>query len=442
MILGATILALNSAFNRAIRTKRIKPAHFLKYVQPTMVWLLDHGEGPLEGASGPQSCTIQVLDSFFGVSRDSQLGGLLLESRRYMLPRHRTLLEALDETSPVLRRFVAGSGSPRLLEAYNRCLELLRAWRVSHQKRGGLYIKADDSSNSYVSTGLLVQKGDKSALFEQSMEEHIQATDERLLENPWKGKELSFEHLFRFLSQEQKELLRSRTEKLRFEAGESIISQGDLFPGLFVLKGIDFVVDRGEFVAIVGQSGSGKSTLLNILGALDQPTSGLVSIAGVDISELDSNGLATLRNEKVGLVFQFHHLMAEFSCLENALMPIVIKNGVATKAERERVLGLMERVGVASIQAKKANQISGGQQQRVAVIRALAQQPALILADEPTGNLDSASSKEVFELMREMTKEQNVTFMMVTHDERLAQQADRIFLIEDGLVTVTSGGPK
>lgn len=209
-----------------------------------------------------------------------------------------------------------------------------------------------------------------------------------------------------------------------------------------VLKGIDFVVERGEFVAIVGQSGSGKSTLLNILGALDQPTSGLVSIAGVDISELDSNGLATLRNEKVGFVFQFHHLMAEFSCLENALMPIVIKNGVATKAERERVLGLMERVGVASIQAKKANQISGGQQQRVAVIRALAQQPALILADEPTGNLDSASSKEVFELMREMTKEQNVTFMMVTHDERLAQQADRIFLIEDGLVTVTTGGQK
>ena len=201
-----------------------------------------------------------------------------------------------------------------------------------------------------------------------------------------------------------------------------------------VLKGIDFRVKPGEFVAIIGQSGSGKSTLLNILGALDQPTSGLVSIQGVDISKLDSDGLAQLRNDKIGFVFQFHHLLAEFTCLENAVMPILISQGKVSKEETERTLKLLERVGVGHVAAKKANQISGGQQQRVAVIRALARRPALVLADEPTGNLDSVSSKEVFALMREMTREQNVTFMMVTHEERLAQQADRIFKIEDGLV--------
>ena len=201
-----------------------------------------------------------------------------------------------------------------------------------------------------------------------------------------------------------------------------------------VLKGIDFRVKAGEFVAIIGQSGSGKSTLLNILGALDQPTSGLVSIQGVDISKLDSDGLAQLRNDKIGFVFQFHHLLAEFTCLENAVMPILISQGKVSKEETDRTLKLLERVGVGHVAAKKANQISGGQQQRVAVIRALARRPALVLADEPTGNLDSVSSKEVFSLMREMTREQNVTFMMVTHEERLAQQADRIFTIEDGLV--------
>ena len=206
-----------------------------------------------------------------------------------------------------------------------------------------------------------------------------------------------------------------------------------------VLKGITFTVPHGEFVAIVGQSGSGKSTLLNILGALDQPTGGLVKIDGVDISGLDPEGLAHLRNEKIGFVFQFHHLMNEFSCLENALMPIIIRRGQATAEERERVLGLMKRVGLEDVVHKRAHQISGGQQQRVAIVRALANRPALILADEPTGNLDSVSSREVFAMMREMTAEHGVTFMMVTHDDRLAGQADRIFRIEDGAVTISAG---
>jgi ABC-type lipoprotein export system ATPase subunit len=207
-----------------------------------------------------------------------------------------------------------------------------------------------------------------------------------------------------------------------------------------VLKGISFLVRRGEFVAIVGQSGSGKSTLLNILGALDQPTSGMVSVDGVDISGLDPRGLAHLRNEKIGFVFQFHHLMNEFTCLENALMPIFIRRGSATAEERVRVTALMQRVGLGGVLHKRANQISGGQQQRVAIIRALANRPALILADEPTGNLDSVSSREVFGMMREMTAEQGVTFMMVTHDDRLAEQADRVFGIEDGLLTISTSG--
>lgn len=208
-----------------------------------------------------------------------------------------------------------------------------------------------------------------------------------------------------------------------------------------VLRGFSFEVGRGEFVAIVGQSGSGKSTLLNILGALDQPTSGLVSIDGVDISGLDGAGLARLRNEKIGFVFQFHHLMSEFTCLENALMPIFIRQGKASGDERKRVIALMERVGLGEVLHKRGNQISGGQQQRVALVRALANEPRLVLADEPTGNLDSVSSQQVFALMREITAERNTTFMMVTHDQSLARQAQRIFEIVDGVVRVHAGHP-
>lgn len=206
-----------------------------------------------------------------------------------------------------------------------------------------------------------------------------------------------------------------------------------------VLRGFSFEVGRGEFVAIVGQSGSGKSTLLNILGALDQPTSGLVSVDGVDISGLDGPGLAKLRNQKIGFVFQFHHLMSEFTCLENALMPIFIRQGGANPADRKRVIGLMERVGLGEVLDKRGNQISGGQQQRVALVRALANEPQLVLADEPTGNLDSISSQQVFAMMREMTAEFGTTFMMVTHDQNLAHQAQRIFEIADGMVKVHLG---
>jgi lipoprotein-releasing system ATP-binding protein len=201
-----------------------------------------------------------------------------------------------------------------------------------------------------------------------------------------------------------------------------------------VLHGIDIEINAGEFVAIIGQSGSGKSTLLNILGALDVPTEGKVLIDGVDIATLSEDELAALRNRVVGFVFQFHYLLDELSCLENALTPITIGKGEASKEEEARVIALLERVGLGAQIHKYPDTMSGGQNQRCAIIRALANQPKIVLADEPTGNLDSRSGNEVFNIMREMNRENGVAFIMVTHDDRLAQEADRILMIEDGWV--------
>jgi ABC-type lipoprotein export system ATPase subunit len=201
-----------------------------------------------------------------------------------------------------------------------------------------------------------------------------------------------------------------------------------------VLFGIDIEIRAEEFVAITGQSGSGKSTLLNILGALDTPTEGTVLINGIDISTLDEDELARLRSDQVGFIFQFHYLLDEFTCLENALMPLTIRNGEATEEERERIIGILERVGLGDQINKRPDEMSGGQNQRCAIVRALANAPKIVLADEPTGNLDSHSGQEVFKMMREMNRESGVAFVMITHDDRLAQAADRILVIEDGLI--------
>jgi ABC-type lipoprotein export system ATPase subunit len=201
-----------------------------------------------------------------------------------------------------------------------------------------------------------------------------------------------------------------------------------------VLHGIDIQIRAEEFVAIIGQSGSGKTTLLNILGALDVPTGGTVLINGVDISTLEEDELACLRSDEVGFIFQFHYLLDEFTCLENALMPLTIRHGEAAEEERERIIGLLERVGLGNQLHKRPDEMSGGQNQRCAIVRALANSPKIVLADEPTGNLDSRSGKEVFEMMREMNNASGVAFVMITHDDRLAQAADRIMLIEDGLI--------
>jgi len=201
-----------------------------------------------------------------------------------------------------------------------------------------------------------------------------------------------------------------------------------------VLHGIDLQIRAEEFVAIIGQSGSGKTTLLNILGALDVPTGGTVSINGVDIATLDEDELAQLRSDEVGFVFQFHYLLDEFTCLENALMPLMIQNGDVSEQERARTVGLLERVGLSGELHKRPDEMSGGQNQRCAIVRALSNSPKIVLADEPTGNLDSHSGEEVFELMREMNRASGVAFVMITHDDRLAQAADRILLIEDGML--------
>lgn len=201
-----------------------------------------------------------------------------------------------------------------------------------------------------------------------------------------------------------------------------------------VLFGVDFTIRAQEFVAIVGQSGSGKSTLLNLLGALDTPTGGTVIINGVDISKLEEDELASLRSDQVGFIFQFHYLLDEFSCLENALMPVTIRQGEASESDRQRVIGLLQRVGLGDRINHRPEEMSGGENQRCAIVRALANAPRIVLADEPTGNLDSHSGHEVFRLMRQMNRESGVAFVMITHDDRLAQAADRILLIEDGLV--------
>ena len=201
-----------------------------------------------------------------------------------------------------------------------------------------------------------------------------------------------------------------------------------------VLFGIDLQVAAGEFLSVIGQSGSGKSTLLNILGALDVPTGGKVMIDGVDISTLTSDGLAILRSQVVGFVFQSHFLLEELTCLENAALPIAIRKGSATAEETAWITSLLVRVGLGGKLDKYPDTMSGGENQRCAIVRALANRPRIVLADEPTGNLDSRSGEEVFQLMRQMSSEIGIAFVMVTHDERLAYAADRILLIEDGLM--------
>lgn len=200
-----------------------------------------------------------------------------------------------------------------------------------------------------------------------------------------------------------------------------------------VLRGIDMQLFPGEFVALVGQSGSGKSTLLNIIGALDRPTAGELLVNGVDTATADDETLAELRNKDIGFIFQFHYLLDEFTCLENALLPLFLQHGAnIAETERQRIVELLKEVGLGHRLNSKPSKMSGGEQQRTAVIRSLANRPKLVLADEPTGNLDSDSGQQVFELMRTMNRELGTAFLLVTHDNRLAQQADRTLRIVDG----------
>lgn len=198
------------------------------------------------------------------------------------------------------------------------------------------------------------------------------------------------------------------------------------------LKGVSFTLAEGEFASIVGQSGSGKSTLLNLIGLLDTPTSGRVLFGGENTTDLGRKGRARLRNEGLGFVFQFHYLLPEFSVWENLTMPALIAGRTVSDAERERALETLALLGLEGLERKNANQLSGGQKQRVAIGRALMNRPRLILADEPTGNLDTANTAAVYELFRTINAELGTSFLIVTHDRAVAQQTDRILEVRDG----------
>jgi lipoprotein-releasing system ATP-binding protein len=201
-----------------------------------------------------------------------------------------------------------------------------------------------------------------------------------------------------------------------------------------VLHGIDIRVDTGEFVALVGPSGSGKSTLLNILGLLDRPTSGTVEILGQDCTDLDDAGLTRLRGNSLGFVFQFHHLLPAFTSEENVYLPMMAHVGHFEPEMRTRARELLFSNGLEGFETRPASQLSGGQQQRVAIARALVMNPALVLADEPTGNLDRASGQQVFEFMRRFNRESGTAFLLVTHDPGLAKLCDRIISLVDGCI--------
>ncbi|VEI57569.1 lipoprotein-releasing system ATP-binding protein LolD [Pasteurella multocida] len=200
-----------------------------------------------------------------------------------------------------------------------------------------------------------------------------------------------------------------------------------------VLKDVSFSMKAGELVAIVGSSGSGKSTLLHTLGGLDQPTSGEVFINRQSLQRANANELASLRNQYLGFVYQFHHLMADFTALENVMMPMLIgkQNKVEAQARAEKMLSA---VGLAHRISHRPSALSGGERQRVAIARALVNQPALVLADEPTGNLDRKTTESIFELIQHLNQEQNIAFLLVTHDLSLAEKLSRRLIMQDGVL--------
>ncbi|MDD4334925.1 MAG: ABC transporter ATP-binding protein [Desulfotomaculaceae bacterium] len=201
-----------------------------------------------------------------------------------------------------------------------------------------------------------------------------------------------------------------------------------------VLFDIDLSIKSGQFTAFIGPSGSGKSTLLNIIGLLEAPTSGKVSLDGQDISGLNKGEQASYRNEKIGFIFQFHYLLPEFTALENILIPHWIGKGKPPQEIVGRAMYLMERIGIEQYGGKYPHQLSGGQQQRVAIARSLINQPKIIFADEPTGNLDSKTSGMVMELLKEIVRENKTNLVMVTHDRDIAAGADRVIEIVDGRI--------
>lgn len=215
-------------------------------------------------------------------------------------------------------------------------------------------------------------------------------------------------------------------EGLIKEYGESIKTRA--------LNLVDITLHEGEFSSIIGASGCGKSTLLNLLGALDKPTQGKLLFRGKEFSNMEENELAEFRNQNIGFIFQSHHLLPEFTALENVMLPSWIETGFINKDKEKRGIELLETVGLQDKINNPANNLSGGQQQRVSIARALINSPNLILADEPTGNLDSDSTDQVYELLRKINRELKMAFLIVTHDRHIAEKSDRIIEMKDGRI--------
>ena len=233
-------------------------------------------------------------------------------------------------------------------------------------------------------------------------------------------------------------LLTKPHEVLRLEALHKSYNIGQ--PNeIEVLHGIDLCINSNDFAALIGPSGSGKSTLLNILGLLDQPSSGELYLLGQPTSAMDDGGRTALRGNSIGFVFQFHHLIQAFTVLDNVLMPLMLNRGRPDQAAIQQARELLAAVGLEKFANSKPNELSGGQQQRVAIARALITQPALLLADEPTGNLDTVTAAEVFELFRKVNRERDCAVLLVTHDPRLSASCDRTINLVDG--RIESDGP-
>jgi len=199
------------------------------------------------------------------------------------------------------------------------------------------------------------------------------------------------------------------------------------------LRGVNLIVEKGEFTAIAGPSGSGKTTLLNMIGALDQPTTGAMKVIGRDLSQLNSAGLSALRRENIGFIFQAYNLIPVLSAVENVEF-IMMVQGLEAKARRQRALDILDRVGLADLAKRRPNELSGGQQQRVAVARAIVGQPELILADEPTANLDSKTSGDLIDLMLKLNEEQGMTFIFSSHDRLVLERSRRLLILRDGRI--------